>query len=359
MKNILTLVFFLCIGFLPSCGNPSVIDHAVPNTENAKVATVSQLEVTEVNAEPQTIQAKIDGKQSQLVLAKTVIPNLVEDLKYATADNFMHRKLYDDPKCYLLKETVEKLSLAAKALSEREAELRLKVWDCYRPMKIQQEMWKEYTNTPYVANPKTARHPRGRAVDITIVDAAGNDVEMPTKYDDFSPKAHTNANTTAKAAANRELLRSVMTSVGFSGVHSEWWHFDNLTASPKLTTAGSLGSALTNLFAQIINRTRQPHFHSDDTVYVSISGFVYELANGNLVRSGPTTPKQCGRIVNIDHALLNANMEGVAGGGSLWKLEGNKWRQIGSDEGIGYQYDDLRNQGVPKYILKCLNIQPL
>ncbi len=364
MHKLLTLIFFVSAGFLASCQGPTVTtSQTVNKPENANAAVTNlnanRPEIPKANVETKPIQVEIDGKQSELVLAKEVIPNLVEDLKYATADNFMRRELYTDPRCYLLKETAEKLSLADKELSERKPGFRLKVWDCYRPMKIQQEMWKEYTNTPYVANPKTARHPRGRAVDISIVDASGNEVEMPTKYDDFTPNAHPNAPTTPKAAANRELLRSVMTSVGFSGVNSEWWHFDNLASSPNPAKMGALSSALINLFARIVERTRQPDFHTHDTVYVSISGFVYELASGKLVKSSSKAPKQCGNIVDIDHTLLNATMEGLAGGGSLWEGGGNKWKQIGSDEGIGYQYDDLRNQGVPKYVLKCLNIQPL
>jgi D-alanyl-D-alanine dipeptidase len=238
MKILFTLIFFVSAEFLAACQEPTIATSQSTNkVENANVevstANANQAEISKAVVATKPFQVEIDGKQSELVLVKEVIPNLVEDLKYATTDNFMHRKLYDDPKCYLLKETAQKLFLADKALSERKPGFRLKVWDCYRPMAIQQEMWKEYTNTPYVANPKTARHPRGRAVDITIVDASGNEVEMPTKFDDFTPKAHPNAPTTPKAAANRELLRSVMTSVGFAGVNSEWWHFDNLAGPAK------------------------------------------------------------------------------------------------------------------------------
>ena len=240
MNKLFPLVFLLSAGFFLSCQGPTVATSQTdnePKNANGEVVSINenQPENQTATLETKPIYVEIDGKQSELILAKEVIPNLVEDLKYATTDNFMHRKLYDDPKCYLLKETVQKLSLAAKELSERNPGCRLKVWDCYRPMKIQLEMWKEYTNTPYVANPKTARHPRGRAVDITIVDASGNELDMPTEYDDFTPKAHPNAPTTPKASANRELLRSIMTSVGFTGVNSEWWHFDNWATPPKST----------------------------------------------------------------------------------------------------------------------------
>jgi D-alanyl-D-alanine dipeptidase len=236
MKIQMVTIGLLALAFLASCREPTVnTGQSSSFTENGNVSSVNAKQPATQNANTDTkpIQVDIDGKQTELVLAKEIVPNLVEDLKYATTDNFMHRKLYTDTKCYLLKETAQKLSLAGEELSKRNPDLRLKVWDCYRPMSVQQEMWKEYTNTPYVANPKTARHPRGRAVDITIVDAFGNEVEMPTKFDNFTPQAHPNAPTTKTAAANRELLRSVMTSVGFAGVNSEWWHFDNLAAPPK------------------------------------------------------------------------------------------------------------------------------
>jgi len=232
--NIRLWILFLTVGLAAACQTAAVNTNETRKTNtvvNLETTNVNPSETPKVNVEPQIIRVEIDGKQTELVLAKEVVSNLVEDLKYATTDNFMHRKLYDDPKCYLLRETAEKLSAADKDLSKRKPGFKLKVWDCYRPMTIQKEMWKEYTNTPYVANPKTARHPRGRAVDITIVDADGKGLEMPTKYDDFTPKARPNAPTTPKAAENRELLRSVMVSAGFTGVNSEWWHFDNLAGS--------------------------------------------------------------------------------------------------------------------------------
>ncbi|CAN5577990.1 hypothetical protein BH10ACI1_BH10ACI1_08600 [soil metagenome] len=221
----------LIVSLSAACQTTAIkTNETIGKTENinVEIVKITPTETPKVLVEPKSIQAEIDGKQTELVLAKEIVPNLAEDLKYATADNFMRRKLYDDPKCYLLCETAEKLAFADKDLSKRKPGFKLKVWDCYRPMSVQKEMWKEYTNTPYVANPVTARHPRGRAVDITIVDANGKELEMPTKYDDFSPKARPNAPTTQVAAINRELLRSVMVSAGFTGVTSEWWHFDNL-----------------------------------------------------------------------------------------------------------------------------------
>jgi D-alanyl-D-alanine dipeptidase len=359
MKIQFLSIAFFTLGLLASCRESNVNasqPNSVAENDNIAISNAKQPELQTVNTDIKLVQVEIDGKQSELVLAKEVVPNLVEDLKYATTDNFMHRKLYTDPKCYLLKETAQKLSLADKALSERKPGFRLKVWDCYRPMTIQQEMWKEYTNTPYVANPKTARHPRGRAVDITIVDVSGNEVEMPTKFDDFTPKAHPNAPTTAKAATNRELLRSVMTSVGLKGVNSEWWHFDNWALPPNV--AGS-DRDLTNLFSIVLEQSRQPNYHFSDTVFVSISGFIYELSTGKLVKGAESPPKRCGNLVNVGHSSLDKDMIAQAEGASLWEFEKGKWTQIAADESIGYPYDELLKEGVSKSQLKCLGITPL
>ncbi len=225
-----------CKGTATSVDGADKVAVSTDNTAVNKLSEDANVPATTPMPVPAAEAAKtfvLDGRKYELVLAKNFVAGLVEDLRYATADNFMKRKLYTDPKCYLLRETAERLAEAAADLAGRRTGYRLKVWDCYRPMSVQEEMWKEYTNTPYVANPKTARHPRGRAVDLTIVDADGKEVEMPTEYDDFSRKAHPNAPTTAKAAENRELLRSVMAAAGFTGVNSEWWHFDYLANTPK------------------------------------------------------------------------------------------------------------------------------
>ncbi|HMS42222.1 MAG TPA: M15 family metallopeptidase [Pyrinomonadaceae bacterium] len=227
--RLIGIVFFAF--FLAACQkSPTDTNTTISKNENTNlvISNANSTETPKITATPKLIKAEIDGKQTELVLAREIVPNLAEDLKYATADNFMKRKLYDDPNCYLLRETAEKLAVADRDLSKRKPGFKLKVWDCYRPMSVQKEMWKEYTNTPYVANPTNARHPRGRAVDITIVDTNGKELEMPTEYDNFTPKAHPNAPTTKNAAINRELLRSVMVAAGFTGVTSEWWHFDNL-----------------------------------------------------------------------------------------------------------------------------------
>ena len=81
----------------------------------------------------------------------------------------------------------------------------------------------------YVADPKTgSRHNRGASVDLTLVDAQGNELPMPTGFDDFSERAHRTFMDQSRpnALKNRALLQSAMEEEGFIGLPSEWWHFD-------------------------------------------------------------------------------------------------------------------------------------
>lgn len=161
-----------------------------------------------------------------LVDVQKRIPDLVLDLRYATEDNFLERKVYpDDARCLLRPETVERLEKAAKAL--REQGFRLRVYDCYRPRSVQWEMWKILPKPGYVADPrKGSHHNRGTAVDLTLADKEGRELEMPTGFDTFSKAAHHGyAGASAAAIKHREVLREAMEAAGFKKNRMEWWHY--------------------------------------------------------------------------------------------------------------------------------------
>ena len=149
------------------------------------------------------------------------------DVRYATANNFMHTPLYPIAKVFL-RAPVE------RALRDVEAELGvehlgLKVFDGYRPYSITERMWEPIRNPDFVADPaKGSRHNRGAAVDLTLIDlATGAELAMPTPYDDFTPRARQDFNDLpAEVIANRAKLRDVMVRHGFDPLPSEWWHFD-------------------------------------------------------------------------------------------------------------------------------------
>lgn len=106
--------------------------------------------------------------------------------------------------------------------------LGLKIWDGFRPMPAQWKFWELVPDERYVSDPrKGGRHTRGTAVDLTLITGDGQELPMPSPFDDFSEKAHRNyMGATSEEIANRELLQKVMEKHGFIGYASEWWHFD-------------------------------------------------------------------------------------------------------------------------------------
>jgi zinc D-Ala-D-Ala dipeptidase len=172
-----------------------------------------------------------------VVDATEVVKDLAVDLRYATADNFLQQKVYPDgARCLLLPETAERLKKAADAL--RGQGYRLKVYDCYRPIAVQWQMWKLFPKPGYVANPKKGgNHNRGAAVDLTLVTPEGAEVEMPTAFDSFERAAHHGyTGGTQASREHREVLRVAMEGAGFKRNPMEWWHYDlpNATKLPVL-----------------------------------------------------------------------------------------------------------------------------
>jgi D-alanyl-D-alanine dipeptidase len=147
------------------------------------------------------------------------------DIRYATADNFTKSVIYDCPRCLLRPEVADALVKANRILKAKG--FALKVFDCYRPRPYQQRLWDKVPNPNYVTPPaKGSMHSRGAAVDLTIVDAKGKELNMGTTYDFFGPEAHTdNLNLPAEVLKNRRLLRETMEAAGFKGIRTEWWHF--------------------------------------------------------------------------------------------------------------------------------------
>jgi D-alanyl-D-alanine dipeptidase len=161
-----------------------------------------------------------------LVNLKEVNPHIIIDLKYATTDNFLKQKVYDDLNCYVLKTLAVKLDKAQRIL-EHDG-LGLKVFDGYRPLSVQRKMWAIVPDSRYVADPNKGGsiHNRGAAVDLTLVDSDGKELEMPTPFDSFAERAaQFSKEPTVQQRANRMLLRHVMQEVGLQLIQTEWWHY--------------------------------------------------------------------------------------------------------------------------------------
>jgi D-alanyl-D-alanine dipeptidase len=176
------------------------------------------------DAKSYTARVALDGDQQLVDLASLGVPL---DIRYATSNNFMKKPLYPVAKAYLRAPAARALNQVREELARRG--LGVKVFDAYRPYRVTVAMWEPIKNPDFVADPaKGSRHNRGAAVDLTLIDLrTGEELPMPTGYDDFTPRAaHAFTDLPADALENRALLRDVMTKHGFDPLPSEWWHYD-------------------------------------------------------------------------------------------------------------------------------------
>jgi D-alanyl-D-alanine dipeptidase len=161
-----------------------------------------------------------------LVRLNSVIPQLVIDLKYSTESNFTGKELYRNADAFA------RLPLA-NALKKINAKLfkiglGLKIFDAYRPYSVTKKLWKLVHDERYAANPaKGSGHNRGVAVDVTLVRlSTGQELEMPTGFDDFSERAHHDfMNLPKEVLDNRKLLKQTMEEYGLVALSTEWWHY--------------------------------------------------------------------------------------------------------------------------------------
>jgi D-alanyl-D-alanine dipeptidase len=176
-----------------------------------------------------------------MVSIRQIDSSIALDLKYATKDNFLHKNLYGNLKNgYLQKEIAVKLAAAQKKLKEKYPFYSLVLFDAARPLSIQQTMWNELqvpekNKIKYVSNPEVGSlHNFGCAVDVSIINEEGWEMDMGTPYDYFGELGHPAAEPRMiqegklswRQFENRKLLREVMTEAGFTIITTEWWHFN-------------------------------------------------------------------------------------------------------------------------------------
>lgn len=166
---------------------------------------------------------------------------------------------YGDTSPYYLRESVIAALISAQTeLQQRHADWRIQIFDAYRPVAVQQFMV-DHTFSEVVQsqkldpdtlsdnqrnvilqqvyqiwavpspNPKTPPpHSTGAAIDLTLVDATGQIIDMGSAIDELSPRSHPDyyANQPDKPYhEHRQVLRDVMYSAGFRRHPGEWWHF--------------------------------------------------------------------------------------------------------------------------------------
>jgi len=172
--------------------------------------------------------------RATLVDVRTLDASIAVEMPYATTANFTGVRLYPRSRCLLRPDVAERLVRVQRRL--RADGVGLLAWDCYRQFAVQRRLWALVPDARYVAEPVVAangrpvagsKHNRGAAVDVTLVDATGRRLEMPTAFDDFTERAHRDARDWSPVArANAARLEAAMVAEGFLPFPTEWWHFD-------------------------------------------------------------------------------------------------------------------------------------
>ena len=163
-------------------------------------------------------------------------------IAYATADNFTGKAVYSTPGCFLHVDAAERLSRAITLA--RQIGLRFKIFDAFRPSEAQWVLWRHTPDPNFLADPRRGSpHSMGAAIDLTLIDADGVELNMGTAFDAFTPTSHHGSlEISSEAQRNRALLLGLMTAAGWDFYRNEWWHyqlFDARARYPVLSDADS------------------------------------------------------------------------------------------------------------------------
>ena len=151
--------------------------------------------------------------------------DILFDIRYATTNNFTGKQIYSRSECYLNPVAFEHLMMAAELA--KKLDLRIKIFDAFRPKESQEKLWEVFPNPSFIVPPKKGSpHSRGAAVDITLVNKDNIELDMGTKFDEFSTLSfHGSKYISNKSFINRNLLLGIMTSSGWDFFRNEWWHY--------------------------------------------------------------------------------------------------------------------------------------
>lgn len=203
---------------------PEKQDSASPGSKKKQIVRQPEEEKKPKKSEPDT---------DTMVKVLDYISDVEIDLRYSTKNNFTGQKIYDFKEAYLRYGTVVKLKRVQERLKKEN--YKLLIWDAYRPASAQYRLWEVCPNPAYVANPNRgySSHSRGNTVDITMLTLEGEEVKMPTDFDDFSDKADRDySDCSPEKRKNAKKLENIMKDEGFTPYSGEWWHFSDTHEYP-------------------------------------------------------------------------------------------------------------------------------
>jgi D-alanyl-D-alanine dipeptidase len=146
-------------------------------------------------------------------------------LAYATDANLTGQPVYRNADCWLHRAAAEKLERAIELAQP--LGLGLRIFDALRPVEAQWALWKVRPDPEFLADPRRGSpHSRGVAVDLTLLDKSGRELDMGTGFDAFTPLSHHGrTDVSHEAQRNRLLLMGLMTAAGWDFYRNEWWHY--------------------------------------------------------------------------------------------------------------------------------------
>ena len=146
-------------------------------------------------------------------------------LAYAGSANFAGHPVYPDGRCWLHRDAEPGLRRAAQLAAL--TGLRLKLLDAYRTPRAHEALCAYITDPRYIADPRRgSNHSRGTAIDLTLVDAQGRELDMGSAFDTMDEVSHHgHPGLPVAAQRNRFLLLGIMAMAGFQRLDEEWWHY--------------------------------------------------------------------------------------------------------------------------------------
>ena len=159
-------------------------------------------------------------------------------IAYATPENFTSKSVYARPGCFLHADAAERLSHAI--VLARPLRLKFKIFDAFRPSEAQWVLWNHTADPEFLADPRRGSpHSMGVAVDLTLMDPNGLELDMGTAFDAFTPLSHHgNLAISPEAQRNRALLLGLMTAAGWDFFRNEWWHYQLFDARARYPVLG-------------------------------------------------------------------------------------------------------------------------
>lgn len=169
--------------------------------------------------------------------------DVIVNLVYATSNNIAGKPIYGRHLCLLHRDA--ELCLRKAVQLAAVAGCRLKIFDAFRPHEAQVELWETAVDKLYVADPQLgSNHTRGTAIDLTLADMQGHELDMGTDFDHMTALSHHFSDQVSpRAQANRTLLLNIMEQAGFQHLPHEWWHYElPMKAEHTLIDSAHLGS---------------------------------------------------------------------------------------------------------------------